>query len=51
MLEAESAGQDRDWRIIVPGRRLSGVSAYRSDDAERLTLAELEQVIGAVSSA
>jgi UDP-N-acetylglucosamine 4,6-dehydratase len=48
--EWESAGRDGAWRVLIPGRQLGGVVPYRSDDAERLTSAELDQIIR-VSSA
>lgn len=48
--ESAVAGQEDGWRVLVPGRQLGGVSPYRSEDSERLTLAELEQAIGTVAS-
>jgi len=49
-LESVYASQDGDWRVFVPGRQLGGVPPYRSDQAERLTLTELEHIIGTVAS-
>jgi len=49
-LESAHAHQDGDWRVLVPGRQFGGVAPYRSDDAERLTREELEQVVGTVAS-
>jgi UDP-N-acetylglucosamine 4,6-dehydratase len=48
--EAESAGQDVDWRVVIPGRQLGGVSAYRSRDAQRMSTADLEQAVGGLVS-
>jgi len=47
--ELESAGKDGTWHVLIPGRQLGGVAPYRSDSAERLTLAELELVVDATA--
>jgi hypothetical protein len=48
--ESAYAVQEDDWRVLVPGRRLGGVPPYRSDEAERLTPTDLEQIIGTAAS-
>jgi UDP-N-acetylglucosamine 4,6-dehydratase len=48
--ESVYASHDGDWRVLVPGRGRGGLAPYRSDNAERLTLAELDQIIGTVPS-
>jgi len=49
--ESAYAGQEGEWRVLIPGRSLGGVPSYRSDHVELLTIADLERVIGMVASA
>jgi UDP-N-acetylglucosamine 4,6-dehydratase len=49
-LEGACAAREDDWRVLVPGRQLSGAAAYRSDLAERLTPAELENIVVGTAS-
>jgi len=48
--ESAYAGQEGEWRVLIPGRELGGVPPYRSDHVEPLTVADLEHVIGMVAS-
>jgi UDP-N-acetylglucosamine 4,6-dehydratase len=45
--EAARATQQDHWRVLAPGRQLGGTSALRSDLTERLTPADLEDIVGA----
>jgi FlaA1/EpsC-like NDP-sugar epimerase len=44
-LESACAAQEDDWRVLVPDRQLGGITPYRSDHAELLTVGELENFV------